>query len=270
MRGRIALRRKGIPGESIGAGTGVPKAVVLEAIDRFVQLLARMGTTSSELKDAIAKACERHAEAFAGRKARYLLETQAAHILTVWFSEPMYVDRDGAPIPLPARGVGPSIEALTASLGDRLPTAEVIRYLIKAKALKRRGSKYVPQKRDALFRGPGVTGRYKNLLPLLGMLSTLLHNSSPHEDARNWFEVRAYNPRLPRRARGQFASKVSRLGMDFLKLCDEDLHRLERTVKPGEPTVHTGIGVYQYEEPVPSEKERARGPARRPPRRKHK
>ena len=265
-----APRRNGTPVESVAGGTGAPQAVVLEAIDRFVQLLARMGTPSRELKDAIAKACARHSQAFEGRKARYLLETQAAHILTIWFSEPMYVDRDGAPIPLPARGVGPSIEALTASLGEAVPTPEVIRYLLKAKALKRRGSKYVPQKRDALFQGPGVTGRYRNLLPLLGMLSTLLHNSSPHEDARNWFEVRAYNPKLPRRARGQFASKVSRLAMEFLKVCDEDLHRWERTVKPGEPTVHTGIGVYQYEEPVPSGTEGRGASARKPRSRKHK
>jgi len=270
MKRASAPRRKENPVEPVAGGTGAPQAVVHEAIDRFVQLLARMGTPSRELKDAVTKACARHARAFEGRTARYLLESQAAHILTVWYSEPMYVDRDGAPIALPARGVGPSIEALTASLGEAAPTAEVIRYLVKAKALKRRGSKYVPQKRDALFQGPDVTGRYRNLLPLLGMLSTLLHNASPHEDARNWFEVRAYNPRFPRRARGQFASKASRLALEFLKVCDEDLHRFERTVKPGEPTVHTGIGVYQYEEPVPSGKERRGASARKPRSRKHK
>ena len=269
MRRSKTPRRKDTLNVQVEGGTGVPRAVVLEVIDRFVQLLARMGTTSRELKDGIVKACEHHSEAFEGRKARYLLETQAGHILTLWFSEPMYVDRHGAPIALPARGRGPSIEALTSRLGDSLPTAEVIRYLIKMKALRRQGSKYVPQKRHALFVGPGVAGRYRNLLPLLGMLSTLLHNSSPHEDARNWFEVRAYNPKLPRRARGQFASKVSRLAMDFLTVCDEDLHRLERTVKPGEPTVHAGIGVYQYEEPVPSGSERGRVVPRKRRARKH-
>jgi len=255
------------PGEARG---GVPQAVVLEAIDRFVQLLARMGTTPRELKDAIAKACERHAQAFEGRKARYLLETQAAHILTLWFSEPMYVDQHGAPIPLPARGPGPSIEALTSRLGDSLPTPEVIRYLLQANALGRRGSKYIPQKRDALFQGPGVTGRYQNLLPLLGLLSTLLHNSSPHEDARNWFEARAYNPKFPRRARAQFAGRIGRLSLDFLETFDADMHRAERTAKPGEPTVHIGIGVYQYEEPVTGGTGQERGSARKRRSRKHK
>jgi len=264
------MRRKRPRFEPVSEGTGVPQDLVLEAIERFVRLLARMGISARELRSAVAKACERHADTFEGRKVGYTTETQAAHILTVWFSEPLYVDRQGAPLPLAAQGREPSIEALTARVGGSLRTAEVIRYLLKAKALKRQGTKYVPQRRDALFQGRGHTGRYHNLLPLLGMLSTLLHNSRPHEDARNWFEARSYNPKLPRRARAHLASQVSRLGLDFLRVLDADMHRAERAANPGEPTVHSGIGVYQYEEPVPDANEPGRGSARKGRARKHK
>jgi len=172
----------------------------------------------------------------------------AAQVLTVWFSDPAYLDGAGMPRALPLRGSQRSLETLVLSTDRKLDAAEVLAYLLKGRALRRLGSRYVPRGRVVSLRGVRGPNEFRNLRGLLAMLQTLEHNSRPRRKAPSWFEFSAENPRIPKRASGKFDEFVSVRAMRLLYDVDAELRRLELTCKPGEPTVRLGTGVYRFEE----------------------
>ncbi|MHB8813512.1 MAG: DUF6502 family protein [Steroidobacteraceae bacterium] len=189
---------------------------------------------------------------------RWVSEAQAAprelrdatHVLTVWFSEPAYLDSAGMPRPLTLRGPRPSLETLVAGINPGLDPGAVLTYLIKGRALRRRGARYVPRSRALSLRGMRGPNEFRNLRGLVAMLRTIEHNSRPRRQAPSWFEFSAENPRIPKRACRKFDKFVSIRAMRYLYDADSELRRLELTCKPGEPTVRLGTGVYRFEEDV--------------------
>lgn len=152
------------------------------------------------------------------------------------------------PRPLPLRGSERSLERLVSSIDRRLNAAEVLAYLLKGRALRRRGARYVPRARALSLRGVRGPNESRNLRGLLAMLRTLEHNSRPRRKAPSWFEFSAENPRIPKRACAKYDEFLWVRGLRFLFDADAELRRLELTCKPGEPTVRLGTGVYRIEE----------------------
>lgn len=226
-----------------------PKAV--EAIDRFVRLLAHCGCEVDAVLEQVRHACAQIPQ-------RWVSEAQAAprelrdatHVLTVWFSEPAYLDSEGMPRALPLRGPKHSLETLVAGINPELDPSAVLTYLVKGRALRKRGSRYVPRSRALSLRGMRGPNEFRNLRGLLAMLRTIEHNSRPRRQAPSWFEFSAENPRIPKRACGKFDEFVRVRAMRYLYDADSELRRLELTCKPGEPTVRLGTGVYRFEEDV--------------------
>lgn len=221
----------------------------VETIELFVRLLARCGY---EL-DAVIQQVHR---AYDQVPRRWVSEAQAApreisdatHVLTVWFSDPTYLDEAGIPRPLPLRGSERSLETLVSSINRRLDADEVLAYLLKGRALRRLGSRYVPRGRVLSLRGVRGPNEFRNLRGLLAMLRTFEHNNRPRRQARSWFEFSAENPRIPKRACRKFDAFVGVRAKGFLYDVDSELRRLELTCKPGEPAVRLGTGVYRFEE----------------------
>jgi hypothetical protein len=166
----------------------------------------------------------------------------------MWSFDPLYLDRDGAPIHLPAAGPAPSLQALTHRVDRSLNAEEVLRYLLRIRAVRRVGSRYVPRTGAVSLRGAGGPDRFRNLRALVFMLRTLEHNLRPKSEVRSWFEYFAENPHFPRRARAAFDRRLDRAGMHFLHAMDSDMHRRELTRRGREPTVRIGVGVYRFEE----------------------
>jgi Family of unknown function (DUF6502) len=222
-----------------------------EAIELFVRLLARCGFEP----DAVMQQVHR---AFELVPRRWVNEAQAApreisdatHVLTVWFSDPSYLDQAGMPRPLPLRGSEQSLETLVSSINRRLDADEVLAYLLKGRALRRLGSRYVPRARELSLRGVRGPNEFRNLRGLLAMLRTFEHNNRPRRQARGWFEFSAENPRIPKRACRKFDEFVGVRAKRLLYDIDSELRRLELTCKPGEPTVRLGTGVYRFEEDI--------------------
>ena len=232
----------------------------VETIELFVRLLARCGYEPDSVIQRVHRAFEQVPR-------RWVNEAQAApreisdatHVLTVWFSDPSYLDEAGMPRPLPLRGSQRSLETLVLSIDRKLDADDVLAYLLKGRALRRLGSRYVPRSRVLSLRGVRGPNEFRNLRGLLAMLRTFEHNSRPRRQARGWFEFSAENPRVPKRARRKFDEFVDVRAKRFLYDADAELRRLELTCKPGEPTVRLGTGVYRIEEDL-SGKE---GPTRR-------
>ena len=252
-----AIRRNGsrtLPGKRAGRrGPSVAlDGTVLEAVDAFVRVLARCGCAPHDIAAAAAQACARlpHALLARARRARQEM-TDASHILTVWFSDPLYLDPSGAPLRLPVSGAGPSVEALVGRVDRSLDVQDVLRYLLRTQSVRRFGSLYAPRRRDLSVRGMGGPHDFLSLRGLVHMLRTLEYNSSVTGSARCRFNYVAENPRVPARARAAVAAYVNRLGLEFMHAADAQMHRYELERRPGERTLRMGVGVFRFEDDGP-------------------
>lgn len=228
-------------------------ATAMEAIERFVGILARCGCSPRDMTRIFSEACARVPDALvkaAGRSTREL--SDASHILTVWFSDPLYLDHDGRPIRLGVHGPAPSLEALVARIDPRLDVDEVLRYLRRNHALRKIGTRYVPKGRALVLRNTRGPDHFRNMRGLLAMLRTLEHNTRPKRRVPGWFERFAENPAFPASARATFDARLYQHGMKFLRAMDADMHRQELRRKQGEPVVRIGVGVYRFEEEIPA------------------
>jgi hypothetical protein len=246
------------------------EGIAFEAMLRFARALARTGVSTEQMTQAFAKACEQVPQKLVTQARRHMREViDAAHVVTVWYSDPMYLDANGEPIRLRARGQAPSLEALIKRVDGSLDLAEVIRYLARARTIRRVGSGYLPRRRAVLLRGAGGAGNFLDLRMLVGVLRNVEHNSQPKHRARRWFQRFAETPHFPVRARVELDDKLERLGTDLLNSLDADMQRAESARRPGEPTVRMGIGIYRFEdEPEPDDGRIARKVRRRAVRRK--
>jgi hypothetical protein len=221
----------------------------LEAVERFVRVLARYGCTPDDIGREAVKACRQIPKSWAPKAMAALREMDdASHVLTLWFSDPAYLDRRGVPLPLPMRGAGGSLETLAFRVDPTLEVREVVGYLLRSGALRRVGSQYLPRGRVLSVRGAGGPDNVHTLRGLLGMLRTVEHNVQPKRRVAGWYEVFAHNPRFPVGGRAGFDKRLRVLGNKMLYQIDADMLRRERARKKGERTVRIGVGVYRFEE----------------------
>jgi|HubBroStandDraft_1064217.scaffolds.fasta_scaffold10662_4 hypothetical protein len=223
-------------------------ATSLDAIARFVRILARGGATPQDIVRAVRIACGRIPARWA---VRALAATRgiddASHVLTVWFTELAYLDGAGRPRPLPVEGASKSLAALVRSVDRRLDAREVLAYLLHSGAVRRHGRRYVPRGRALLLRGAKGPEYFHTLRVLVNMLGTLEHNLLPKRAVPGWFEYFAENPRFPARAREELEERVNRLGKEVLSRLDAYMRRREVTRRPGEPTLRVGVGMHLWE-----------------------
>jgi len=263
------MSRTRTPRNIARSAPATPPTLTIEAIERFVRVLARTGISAHDLSAAFCKACDRLPEAFVRERSREMRDMiDAEHVLTVWYSDPDFLDPQGAPLTLSARGRGPSLAALARRVDASLDPSDAIAYLLKVNALRRVGARYIPRARDLRMRGTAPVHR-RSLRPLLGMLRALEHNGRPREEARAWFEELVENPRVPVRKLAEIDAMLERLGGDFARRMDALMHRAERARRGDEPTVRLGIGVYRFDDEVqaadpPLRSARRTGARRRP------
>jgi len=219
-----------------------------EAVTRFVRVLAR-GCRPKDIAHAMLKACRAIPKGWTQpAKAATREIDAAAHMVTLWFSEPAYLDARGNPRPLPLHGRGASLESLARRADRDLETKKVVRHLSNARALRRIGTRYLPRDRLVSFRGLGGSYHSRNLRGLLALLRTLQHNSVPNRSTLGWFEAFALNPRFPVKERAGFDKRVRVGARRLLFQFDADMHRRERRRKKGERTVPLGVAIYLFEE----------------------
>lgn len=224
-------------------------ATVNEAVERFVRVLVRRGASQRTVERAFRRAWLRVPKRVAEQDRRTSGELMdVGHVLTLWFSDPAYVDARGDPLPLAIRGPAPSLASLIQHIDPTQNVTEVLECLTRTDAVRQIGSRYAPRSRAVAFRGSGAPLHARNLHALLGMLRTLEHNLGPKDKVPAWFEYVAENPRFPLSAREPFDVGLRKDAMIFLR--NQDLRMLshERKAKAGEPTVRMGVGVYRFEE----------------------
>jgi Family of unknown function (DUF6502) len=229
-------------------------APLIEAIGRFVRILARCGATPAGIVRSVRSAAEaipRHWVSRADRMTRY--NEGAGHVLTAWFCETAYLDPFGKPRALPLEGPSSSVTALVRSVDPRSDAREVLTYLLHTGAVRRQGRRYVPRARAVFLRGTEGPDYVHTQVVLTNMLATLEHNIHLKRTVRGWFEYFAENRQFPQRSRDGLDRYVAKLGKEMLSRLDAYMHRREVNRRPGEPTVRVGIGMHLYEgQPAPS------------------
>jgi Family of unknown function (DUF6502) len=249
----MSARRRPQPMNARRGSTGPARAsslssTSLEAVGRFVRILARCGATSQDIVRAVRTAADRIPAGWAVRAREATREIHdAAHVLTLWFSEVGFLDAAGKPVSLPLEGASRSFTTLVRSVDKRLDPQEVLAYLLRSGAVRRQGQRYVPRARVLVLRGTQGPDYFHTLTVLTHMLGTLEHNVLPKRVVRGWFEYSAENPRFPARARGELDERVKRLGAEVLSRLDAYMRRREVTRRPGEPTLRVGVGMHLWE-----------------------
>lgn len=223
-------------------------AAALEAVGRFVRVLGRCGYQPDAIEREVSAACRKIPKSWACSFPATLREMRdASHVLTLWFSEPAFLDATGNPRALPLRGARASLEALVRRVDRRISASELLSYLLRMRALRVVHSRYVPRDRVLLLRGAGGPDNFRGLRGLLGMLRTLEHNGLPKSRASGWFEAFAENPRFPMSRLPAFEKRLRRTGNRVLLQLDADMHRREIARRPNERTIRLGVGMYQFE-----------------------
>lgn len=275
---RVVRRGKSSPG---GPGTkpahaGSLDGGGLEAIQLFARALARCGASPSSMAAAFASACKRIPRSLLRQRKQPNRElADAAHIISLWFTDPLYLDSSGQPRPLTIRGKAPSFETLVSRVDAALDPQSVLKYLLLGKGLRKIGTRYVPKDRAINWRGTGGPTHSRSFRTLLALLRTLERNTQPESRVSGSFEFSAENPHFPLRSREDFGAKVRQGGLAFLGEMDSTMLGYERHRKPSEPTVRMGVGVYLFDDhvgakPVRKVRLRRRPIRRRPPRPKRR
>jgi len=257
----MSPRPKGRRGSGRGSLPPPLSAASVEAIGRFVRILARCGARAPDVVRAVRGAAAEIPGSWSARAARATREMEyAPHTLTLWHTEAEYLDPLGKPRPLPFKGPSRSFAALVRRVDPRFDPREVLDYLVRGGAIRRLGRRYIPRARALFVRGAGGPDFFHTQRLLTNMLTTLEHNLEVKPPAPGWFVYVTENRQFPVRERQSLDKYVAMLGKEFLFRLDAYMHRREMRRRPGEPTLGVGIGVNLWEEAAGTTRE---GRARR-------
>jgi Family of unknown function (DUF6502) len=253
------MRRRQGPNRSHGASPSALDAGAQEAVARFVRVLARCRCTPQQIAQEVLKACRQVPSSWAQTPKAAVSEMDAAaHVLTLWFQDPAYLDSKGNPQPLRSHGGERSLEALARQVDPKLDVDKILAHLLRRAVLRRSGPLYLPRDRVLMFRGSGPPYHARSLRALVAMLGTLEHNARPRRSTPGWYEVFAVNARVPLSAIPEFDRWLRRHGDRLLEQADGKLHGYEQKRREGERTVHIGAGLYRIGEDAPPPKRRTR------------
>ena len=245
----------GVRGKEGAAFTLEPQ--VRSAVRRFVRVLARCGCAPQAIEEEVSKVCRQIPKSWLHR-ADLRDSVDPGHVMTLWFSDPAYLDPRGRPRPLPLRGPALSLEGLVHRVDPKFDVRYIVRYLMHGGGLKRIGARYVPKGRVVIYRGR--ESQTPVLRGLFGLLRTLEHNTQRVGLAPGWLELSTRNPYFPVSAAEGFERRLRQRVNRLLVQIDADMHRRECGRKKGERSVRMGVGVYQYEEaPPPMRRSRRAG-----------
>ena len=228
------------------------QATALAAVERFARVLALTGISRAKMASAFQEACAGLPESLfqSGRRLNHKL-LESGHVLSVWLSDPNYLDQQGQPLPIRLRGAPPSLEALLGRINSDIQIDEVVKYLVRTGSIAKVGRRYrIRRTSVSVSRDPELAYAH-GLQTVLALLNTIENNAQPIEDEDVCFEFTASNTRFPTRLRGEFDTRLRRLGMDFLRRLDADMRRAEDSRRHGEPTLRMSVGLFQSEQNNP-------------------
>ncbi len=225
-------------------------AARLEALlGKFARLLVENGYPPKQLSEAFTSACSKLREPKHARDpSRPAFTADLVHVISYWYTDPLCVDGRGKPRPLPATGPGLSVADLVRRANRKLDPDVAIETLVKHQALKLRGTMYVPTDRKVMFDPKDAAAPARGLLPLEGLLDTLLRNWASGRKGAELFEATAINPAFPTKRVRALKKHLADRGLAFLNQADSSMRQDEARARPGDPRTRIGVSVFVFEE----------------------
>ena len=249
---RTVRRAPGVPAE---APPPLIESLTLEALDRIVALLACNGVDQDALEQAFRRACERNSRARRPVPAESAArQYDATLLLAAWHTDLDYLDPEGRPLRLPLNGAAPSLHGLIKRTGLTVPARDMVRYLEQIKAVRCVGQRYVPRRLAKALLGAGSLANRERLRLVVQLLRSLeesrAERSAGHGD-RTKAVTALESTEIPVRLRSVCRVQLTRDIQQFLRELQSRMLRYERAGVRGEPLVHVGIGVFQFEDTRP-------------------
>jgi hypothetical protein len=229
-------------------------------MEKFARVLVLNGYSPKYLARDFSAICASLDEPKHPREPRRPAFTiQVGHVLSHWYTDPLCVDAQGKPRPLPAKGPGLSITDLVHRVSPGLDPAVAIATLVHHKALKRRGRLYIPTNRRLVFDPSDAAAPARGLLPLEGLLGTLHGNWASGRKAAETLEATAINPAYPTSKLRALKKHLKDRGLAFLTEVDSTMRRGEARGTGEEPRSRVGVSVFVFDEtPEPPSRKLAR------------
>ena len=170
-----------------------------------------------------------------------------AHVLSVWHTDPRFVDPDGRPRALRQTGRLPSFGGLARMASPALPVEEVLKKLLIAGAVEVDSKDRVRAlRRELISRRWDELGLWTWQQAVRRLLETLEFNYTVPGLGR--FERTAHSERLPARLLPVFNGWIREHGGEFLQMADDWLmqHKRPSDRVEEDDTVTTGVGIYLF------------------------
>ena len=172
------------------------------------------------------------------------------HVVYLWQRRPEYLDDEGRPLALTAKGKAPSIEALFKEIKKKAYFAEGFRHLIRLSRIRRVSqNRYLPCSEVTII--DGLTPEMVNLLNLTinRLISTVLFNTSPrNQRAVRLIERVTVVPDLPGKHVRAFKNFAREQGGALINTTNEWLesHRGKRVARATKPGRHVTAGLHVF------------------------
>jgi hypothetical protein len=184
----------------------------------------------------------------------------AGHVLTLWNSDPDYVDDEGKPRPIPARGAAPSIEALAMRVRSTLRFEDVLGILERTRAVRKKARLYVPLDDTVLHAPDSKTQSVHHLLVLNQLLHNFEFNSRRALGTASWPQRVADCPDFPEDELPAFIARFTELARRFMTARDRDMARIARKAGPAIARVRPEINLFLTVAPTMEEARKKRSP----------
>ncbi|HUR19158.1 MAG TPA: DUF6502 family protein [Vicinamibacterales bacterium] len=169
------------------AETRLERKQVVELLTAVFTLCSLDSTLTSDVLDPLIKrsralAKKRVAKLSPQRKVVVDLDV-LGHVVYIWQRTPSYLDNNGEPLPIPARGPAPSIQALFKDVRRAPYFDQGLKHLVRVKRVRKLpNGRYLPCSEVTIV--DGMTPELGQLLSetMNRLLSTVIHNTSQRDD----------------------------------------------------------------------------------------
>ena len=254
-------RVRRVPGVAAEAPAPLVESLTLEALDRIVALLACNGVAQNALEQAFRRACERHSRTRRPVPAEFAArQYDATLLLAAWHTDLDYLDPEGRPLRLPLNGAAPSLHGLIKRTGLTVPARDMVRYLEQIKAVRCVGQRYAPRRLAKPLLGTGSLANRERLRLVVRLLRSLEENRTERRAGngdRTKVVTALESTEIPVRLLSVCQVQLTRDIQQFLRELQSRMLRYERARVRGEPLLHLGFGVFQFEDAHPDGVRRA-------------
>jgi hypothetical protein len=175
-----------------------------------------------------------------------------ADVLSRWEDSRQFVDKDGSPMPLPAKSRGgPSFDTLVRSVDSRADSDKLLKYLLRIGAVERVGKRYMLKDRKARHQPTGRLLPKFNFKASLALLRTVESNIRPGSPRQYQFTT---DGRIPKDSVEEFREESAAVGEVALRTWDEAIQSKQTDATQDKRSwVKMTGGVYMNEDrPLPS------------------